>query len=103
MGKRKTNIESSRPDLALVPITVRPEKIPRRSRDKKAYITTYSNMCDIDTSAGLSRQVSILENVKETAELSVLFSSRSELQSLLATELRNVDNFALKENNDANY
>lgn len=53
-------------------------------------------MSNTKAPVGPSDQASILENDKESTELRGSFSSRRELQSLVATKLRNRNSFAPK-------
>lgn len=90
------NIRSSKSNPRFVPGTDKPNKILRHQSDTKSYGRAQDNMSNTDKPACPSNLVSIVEQDRKTTELRGLFSSRTELQSLVVTEEIYLDNFALK-------
>lgn len=80
-----------------------PDKVLHDQKQTKSYATAQSNVFNINNLAGPSNELSTLEKDWEATEFGGWLSAHGEIQSLEATELRNLDSFALKRRNDARY
>lgn len=90
-------IRSSRSYLASVSGAHNPEKILHYRKDNtKSFSTAHSEASNSDMRIGISKKPVMVEKERQTTEYRRSFLSGSELQWVVATELRNVNSFALK-------
>lgn len=94
---KNIDFRSLRSNQAIVPCTEDLEKILYHPNENtKSYVTAWNELFKIDALAGASNQLSMLENDWGITELQGLFSPRAELQWLVATEIRHLKSFAVK-------
>lgn len=86
----------SRSNPALVSGIYDPERILHDPKNTESHATARCELSNSDIPAGTSNQVNIVEKERENASFRGLISTRVELKSLVVTEVRKLNRFALK-------
>lgn len=90
------DLRTLRSNAALVPSTDDPKKILRYPKETMSYSTALSEMSSCDTPAGPFHAVSMVGNDRRTTAFRGSLLTPAERNSLVATEIRNLDEYALK-------